>query len=217
MTSVMVNKFICPQCSSQTALSIAPPLMICCSSCGKIFRVDAQKNATETALQKSVQPVKTITLGATGVYNKEKFEIVGLLRRVSNNAISNEWLMKFTSGREAWLAESGFHYFVFESSPLSFSPALIKGKKVGDPITLGPDEYTIVDLARQVDLRIDGQIPEDSYNDQPFYIYETVRIKQDGFASICIYDKDNAEAFKGVAVRLADLEMSTLSAFSNWM
>lgn len=217
MLSVLVNKFNCPDCSAQAELSISAPLYICCASCGNTFFLDKEKNASKVELKKhNLQPIKTIALDATGVYKNTPFKIIGHIRSINNNAISNEWLMKFTNGKELWLIENGFSYFIFESEAIKVDSNEIKGKKIGSTLSINKTSYTIVDLSKQNEFQMKGQIPENCFNDDAYFKYEAIAANGN-LASVCIFDKDIMEAYTGLPVNLIDLNLSTLVDFKNWM
>ncbi|HEY0030943.1 MAG TPA: DUF4178 domain-containing protein [Bacteroidia bacterium] len=218
MLSAIVKRFNCPGCSVQTALSLSAPLYITCPACGITYHLDKENNTQESALKKRVlQPIQTIKLGATGNYLDKPFQIIGHIRSINNNAISNEWLMKFENGEEKWLVENAFSYFVFDAEGLVISYDLIRGKKVGGMITIKDQQYTIYDLAKQIEFQMDGQIPEDSFNDQPYFKYELIHSPSGEILSLCIFDKETIEAFKGRPVDITTLNLSTLTEFKTWI
>ncbi|MCW3084011.1 MAG: hypothetical protein JWP12_1377 [Bacteroidetes bacterium] len=218
MLSALVNKFTCPDCSTQAGLSIAPPLFITCASCGNTYQLDKDKNIVKDKLQKrNLLPINTITIGATGRFVNSPFKVIGHIRSINNNAISNEWLVMFDTGKLNWLIENGFSYFMFEADPIVMTPEAIKGKKAGNKMTIQKIEYTIVDLSKQIEFQMEGQIPEDCYNDQEYFKYECIDPVSGSLASLCIYDKQTVEAYKGIAVKLADLNVSTLTEFKDWI
>lgn len=213
MLSVFANKFSCPNCSVKTELNLDPPLFICCSSCETTYQIDKEKNATVYNLEKRfLQPIKTIALGDKGVYKDLSFKIIGHIRSINSSSISNEWLMKFSTGTELWLIENGFSYFVFDSVPIKIPADLIKGKKVGSSIDIQSVEYMIVDLSKQVEFQMEGQISESSFNDDNYFKFEAIA-SNGAMASICVFDKDTVEAFTGVAIELTELKLSTLTKF----
>ena len=216
--SVIVNRFTCPGCSAQTGLSLAFPLYISCQACGNNYHVSTDKTATATGLQKrNLQPVKTIELGATGKYLNKSFEIIGHIRSIHTDSINNEWLMKFTDGTEKWLIENAFSYFVFETEAISLTHAQTKVNKMGSTINVKSKSFIIYDLTKQVEFQMDGQIPENCFNDEAYFKYETINLESGELLSINIYSKELIEGFMGKSVMLAELELSTLNEFKNWM
>lgn len=218
MLSVITNKFTCPDCAVQTELKIDLPLYISCPACGIIYNIDKEKNYLKTFLpQHKLQPLKTIELTAQGKYKDKVFQIVGHIRSINSNSVSNEWLMKFEDGKEMWLIENGFNYFVFESEQTVIAPGLLKGKKVGSVIIINTTEYTIIDLSKQIEFQMEGQIPDDCFNYTPYFKYETVARTKDNLITICIFDKDIIEAYKGEAVDYQSLQLPQLNQFKNWI
>jgi hypothetical protein len=208
MLSAIINKFTCPDCAVQTELKIALPLYINCPACGIIYNIDKEKNYLKTFLpQRKLQPLKTIELSAKGKYKDKVFQIVGHIRSINTNSVSNEWLMKFDDGKEMWLIENGFNYFVFESEQTVIASGILKGKKVGSIIIINATEYTIIDLSKQIEFQMEGQIPDNCFNNTPYFKYETVASSKDNLISICIFDKDIIEAYKGEVVDYKSLQL----------
>lgn len=218
MLSVIIDKFTCPNCSVQTELKISRPLYVSCPSCRIVYNFDKEKNVIKTFFpERNLQPIKTIELATTGTYQDKSFQLVGHIRSVNTNSVSNEWLMKFGDGKEMWLIENGFNYFVFESEPIVISSGLIKGKKVGNIINIQSSEYTIVELSKQIEFQMEGQIPENCFNDQAFFKFEAIGESKDKLISICIFDDETIEAYKGVTIQYMSLKLSNADKFKNWI
>lgn len=218
MLNVIVNRFICPGCSNQTELLLDLPLYVNCPACGNNYHVDKGKTATATGLSKrNLQPIKTIELGASGKYLNKSFQIIGHIRSINTGSINNEWLMKFTDGTEKWLIENGFSYFIFETDPISITHAQSKVNKMGASITVKSKSFTVCDLTKQVEFQMDGQIPENCFNDEAYFKYEAINLESGELLSVNIYSKELIEGFIGKQITLAELELSTLKEFKNWM
>ena len=64
---------------------------------------------------------------------------------------------------------------------------------------------------------MDGQIPENDFNDGELFIYEAIANDFVSLTTIVIYDKTTVEAFKGIEIQLTDLKISTLANFKKWL
>jgi hypothetical protein len=211
------KSFTCPLCSTQTELKLAWPLVICCPSCGETFSIDETGVVTNKYLLKlNLQPLETIKLGCTGKYQGAKFEVIGKIRSRNTHCVSNEWLMKFEDGKEKWLVENSFFYFLLESEPIVLKPTALDKLDIGGVIEIEKNNYRLIDLSKQIKFRMDGQIPESAYNDQQYFKYEGVTFNHDSLISIVIFDKSTVEAYKGVNISLKELELSTLREFKEW-
>jgi hypothetical protein len=217
MLSVVLNKFTCPKCAVQTELQLSPPLCLRCPGCEIVFKIDKEKYAIEIAVRKFTFDPFLLKTGVTGKYKGQPFEIIGHIRSISSDSISNEFLMKFADGKELWLIECGFSYFVFDSQGAPVPPLTVKAKKVGSTLSFNSADYMIVDLSKQIAFQMDGQIPEDCYNDEQYFKYEATGKPIRNMLSINIFDKENIEAFNGVPVELADLQLSSITEFKSWI
>ncbi|MBL0329040.1 MAG: DUF4178 domain-containing protein [Bacteroidetes bacterium] len=218
MHAVNLNRFTCPGCSAQTELLLALPLFIICPYCGNNYQVNADKTAVATGLRKrDLQPIKTIALGATGKYQNKSFTIIGHIRSINTSSINNEWLMKFSDGTEKWLIENVFSYFVYDTDAIALTHAQTKVNKMGSSIHVKSKAYVIYDLTKQVEFQMDGQIPENCFNDEAYFKYETINWESGNLLSVNIYSKELIEGFMGKKIALAELELSTLKEFEQWM
>mgnify|MGYP000212142743 CR=1 FL=1 len=218
MLSVIVNKSVCPGCSAIPDLYIPLPLFNSCLSCGCAYFIDKEKNVSKTEVKKiPIQPFSVVSVGTRGKYQRHVFQIIGHIRSISTDAISNEWLMQLVNGRLLWLVECGFSYFVFDSNPVLLPGDFISDKKVGSSIVIELKEYSIVELSKQVEFQAEGQFPEDCYTNEPYFKYEAVAAKTKEFVSICIFDKNTIEAYRGNPVTLASLELSSLERSKSWI
>lgn len=219
MLSVIVNKSVCPDCSAMLDLYIDVPLFNSCSSCGCAYFIDKDKNTRKIENEKPPYMAYSIaSIGARGKYKGKSFKVIGHIRSINKDSISNEWLMQLSDGELLWLVESGFSYFVFDLKPVLLPVDFVSGKIRGSSIFIELKEYSIVELTKQLEFQADGQFPEDCYNDAPYFKYEAVATNQNSdFVSICIFDKNTIEAYRGNAVTLASLELSTLQAFKSWI
>ncbi len=209
MLSVLQNKFTCPSCAIQTELQLSLPVYLCCHGCGTTFHVDKDKTTSETKLQKrKLQPVRNIVIGTTGSYQGKSFHIVGRIRSVRVGSVSNEWMMLFADGTEMWLSESGFSYFIYESKAVVLPIELIKAKKAGSTLTIEDRVYYICDVSRQTEFRMEGQIPENSFDDSSYFTYELTNVKGSELGTICIFDKETVEFYKSVPVELESLNLN---------
>lgn len=218
MTNITANNFSCPKCSAVTELKLQAPLVICCPSCQETYFINKEHKATNAYLLKhDLSPLKVIELNASGEYKKIRFTIIGHIRSINTHSITNEWLMKFDNNTYGWLIENGFKYYIFENDPISISANSIIGKNVGDSVKIKEIDYTIYDLSKQIKFRMDGQIPENDFNDGELFIYEAIANDFVSLTTIVIYDKTTVEAFKGIEIKLTDLKISTLANFKKWI
>lgn len=216
--SVLVNRFVCPICSTQTELELNPPLLICCPKCRDSFHIDASKKVTSKYLLKfEDDSIPVITIGATGKYENEKFNVVGHLRVVNSISVSNEWYLKFHSGKEMWLVENCFEYFLLDAKAESISGDIIRFSGVGSDIVYQDQEYLLQELSKKVKIKFDGQVPEDVVPEEDYFQYEACSRKDGSLISIVVYDRTSIELFRSKKINLQELELSTLTQFKNWL
>ncbi|MFY9309656.1 MAG: DUF4178 domain-containing protein [Bacteroidia bacterium] len=218
MLSVIVNKSVCPSCSATRQLSIALPLFAGCVSCGCVYFVDKEKVTTKTDLKAMpVQPFSIISVGTKGKYKGTEFEVIGHIRSIGSGAISNEWLMKMATGLLLWLCECGFNYSVFDPRPVKLTQDHIRHIKAGEWMSVENKDYTVTDLSKQVEFQMEGQLPEECFNNEPYFEYNAIDIKDKGLLSVCIFDKNTIEGFRGQSISLNSLELSGMDKFKSWI
>lgn len=218
MLSVIANKLPCPNCSVLQDLYIDGHLFNTCKACGCQYFIDKEKNTSTIEVKNpSRSSFSFVAIGSTGKYKARAFEIIGHIRSIDKNSISNEWLMLFSNGELLWLIESAFSYFVFDSKPIMLPSGFFNDKKVGSSISIELKDYFITELTKQVEFEAHGQLPKNCYNDEPYFRYEAVSLTTKDYVSICIFDVDNIEAYRGNAVTLKSLELSTFNDFKSWI
>ena len=211
------TSFSCPGCGFAETPKLALPVAICCSNCRAVFSALADQQVEDNGLKWTVtNEISIIKLGTKGVFKGRSFEIIGRARSVTSMATSNEWLMDFGDKTYAWLTESNSSYFVFETKALPLGIPDIKSKQAGHVIRLNQRDYAITEISKQVAFALEGQIPYEAYNDEDYFKYELKASNNDGYATICIFDKNKVEAFTGDKIKPEDLKLSNINEYSDW-
>lgn len=211
------TSFSCPECGSAERPKLALPVAICCSSCRSVFSVLADEQVENNHLKWNISnEISVIKLGTKGTHKGKSFEIIGRARSVTSMAISNEWLMDFGDKTYAWLTESNFSYFVFDTRAFTLGVADIKSKQAGHVIRINQRDYVITEISKQVAFALEGQIPYEAYNDDDYFKYELKAVNNDGYATICIFDKNTVEAFTGDKVKPEDLKLTNINEYNDW-
>lgn len=212
--------FTCPDCSKSYTYRLTTSVSICCTGCGNVYSVEKNGNILNEEMNCKIasDDKLLISIGATGTFNGEPFNIIGRIRSVTNLSISNEWVMWFEKTNSfKWLIESGLTYFVFESATFPITASVLKSQSPGSVIQLDNDSYVITEAARQIQFKMEGEIPEESLNVKDFLKIELTKSYGKKFASICVYSKDAVDVTYGQLINITDLKLSTITKFSDWL
>lgn len=209
----MLNQLQCPGCKKNIETKLAFPLVINCDSCHATF--EAKTVDDHTFVKKYHLPATDVSpfhIGLKGVYQDNPFELVGRIRSVNTLAISNLWLMRFKDASTAWLAESSFSLFVSEGKKINLKGNEIKSKTAGKTVKLENKSYTILEITKQVECSVEGEVPLDDYQEEAFYTYELIGEENNIFATICVFEKEVIEASIYRKIELRYLQLANQSS-----
>ncbi len=213
------KNFICPNCGKAYSLHLPPAVSICCAACGNVYTVDINGSTIDEEMNCKILPDENslIILGATGLYNNDPFTIIGRIRSVNTLAISNEWVMWFEkSNTFQLLIESGLTYFVFSNKAAKANPNLVKNKAPGAVVNTENGSYAVVEATKQIQFKMEGEIPEDSLNVSEYFKVELSKPDGTEFASVCLYSSDVVEISHGKVLNIIELGLSTIDKFKDW-
>lgn len=212
----METQLTCPSCHTIVNHRLNLPLVITCTSCNTTLLAEKDKEVISAeAKWSSPSEISALKLFSKGKYEGKDFELIGRIRSISSSNISNDWLMYFKDGSYRWLSETMFTYFISEAKPFSLTAAAIKDCKGGSIVRIGNDNYIVNDISKQIQLEVEGEIPFDSYNDEPYFKYELISALNTGWATVCIYDKNTIEGTMCKKVELSDLQLSAIVEYKD--
>ncbi len=104
----------CPSCGANVEFKSKVSVYAVCSFCkSSLVRqdMDLEKIGTVADLLDDLTPIQ---IGTSGMFSKEKFEVIGRLKVGYADGFWNEWFTMFGDGKVGWLAEAqGFYALCF--------------------------------------------------------------------------------------------------------
>jgi DNA-directed RNA polymerase subunit RPC12/RpoP len=126
--------FDCPNCGAPLKLSDDKSKSYGCTSCGSLLDLNNRKAQLAAKAQSALEFAPPLALGSKGKLDGTEWEVIGYMRRASNNFSWGEYLL-FSRGKGyRWLAESNGHWsYLWNAS----QPA----KAIGTSAWYGNKEY----------------------------------------------------------------------------
>ncbi|HEY9678256.1 MAG TPA: DUF4178 domain-containing protein [Drouetiella sp.] len=162
-------------------------------------------------LQDDMTPLQ---LGTTGMYEKERFEIIGRMRVAYSDGFWNEWYALLSDGRVGWLAEAqGFYAFCmpfFEGKIPT-----VDSIRVGKTVDMGSKGIFEVDDFRMVKaIYSEGELPFAAAKGR-----ESTSVDLTGFQNEMAtieYAKESTRVFLGKYVDFDDYQFKNLRHLDGW-
>jgi hypothetical protein len=96
----------CPSCSTAQNITAAIPVIISCSNCSSVLAFDGNNvNLINSVAPFNEKTVSVISLHDTGIYNSKKFTVTGLVNRITDGYILNQWILNLQDGTSISLTE----------------------------------------------------------------------------------------------------------------
>jgi len=152
----------CPSCGANVDFQSKSSVFAVCSFC-KSSLVRQDLNLDSIGKIADLQDDLTaFQIGTTGMFNKEKFEIIGRLKVGYSDGFWNEWYTTFGDERVAWLAEAqGFLAFCYPYEVTDLPE--VKTLKIGQAVDLKEKGiYEIDDIRAVKCLYSEGELPFDA-------------------------------------------------------
>lgn len=149
----------CPSCGANVDFQSKASVFAVCSFCKSSLvrqNLDLEKVGVMADLQDDLTPLQ---LGTAGMFNAEKFELIGRLRVAYADGYWNEWHALFGGGKTGWLAEAqGFYAICFPFFDVQI-PAR-ESLRPGKSVDLGKQGTFQVEDMRAVDcIYSEGELP----------------------------------------------------------
>jgi Domain of unknown function (DUF4178) len=149
----------CPSCGANVDFKSKASVFAVCSFCKSSLvrqNMDLENIGKISDLLDDLTPIQ---IGTTGMFGKEKFEVIGRLKVGYSDGFWNEWFTIFGDGKVGWLAEAqGFYAFCapyFEAKV----PA-VTSITVGKTVDFGSKGLFEIDDKRRVRcLYSEGELP----------------------------------------------------------
>ncbi len=152
----------CPSCGAEITFRLGSSLLRVCDHCGVVV---ARKGAHLESYGKVAELIPTpsvLKLGLEGGYlGAPRFSLVGRLQLSWEDGSWDEWLMGFTDGTWAWLAESQGKFHYMGQTPLPPVPSFDE-ISVGRTIDLGaPGTFVVAEVRQARFAAAQGELPFD--------------------------------------------------------
>jgi len=152
----------CPSCGANVNFQSKSSVFAVCSFCkSSLVRQDLNLDAIGKIadLQDDLTPIQ---IGTTGMFAKEKFEVIGRLKVGYDNGFWNEWYTTFGGDKVGWLAEAqGFYALCFPYTDMKVPDA--DSLKIGQAVDFDlKGVYEIEDIHMVKCLYSEGELPFDA-------------------------------------------------------
>lgn len=149
----------CLGCGAALRLQSSATVFVVCSYCQSTLIRDRDWSlfGRMADLPPEITPLQ---IGTQGLYQGERFELIGRLRLQWQDGYWNEWCALFSKGRIAWLAEAqGFYMLSFALEPMPTLPSL-NDLRTGDTIDLGNKGlFAVDDIKTARCIASEGELP----------------------------------------------------------
>lgn len=217
MGTIVNRKFKCSVCSAEQEMLLEYPLCLDCNTCGNGYKILSETEIYQIpTYRKSLHTSAVLSIGKKGMYERKTFKVIGHIRSINNLYVLNEWLLYNEAKEISWLVEANFKYYLFQNTPVAIRPSTYKQKHAGNFVNIEKEKYKILELTKQIEFQFTGQIPENSYNEGDVFKIEAQNILNHSLLSILVFDKNEAEGFKGKPINIKDLNMELDASLSFW-
>ena len=151
----------CPACGAGVNFQSKASVFAVCSYCkSSLVRqgMDLDAVGKISELGDDLTPIQT---GTTGMFEEEKFEVIGRMKIGYSNGFWNEWFTLLGSGKVGWLVEAqGFYALCYPF--LDVSPPAREVIRPEKKVFLGDTAYLVEDIREVVCLHSEGELPVDA-------------------------------------------------------
>jgi hypothetical protein len=149
----------CPSCGANVNFVSKASIFAVCSYCKSTLvrhDMDLEKVGKISELRDDLTPIQ---IGTTGMFNSEKFEVIGRMKVGYKDGFWNEWYAISGSGQESWLVEAqGFYGLCFPFTEVEMPDRRMI--KPGKSVDFGPmGYYQVEDIHDVTCLYSEGELP----------------------------------------------------------
>jgi hypothetical protein len=138
----------CPSCGAPIVFRLGASLLRVCEHCGAAVVRKGADLASYGKVAELIPTPSVLALGVRGGYaGAPPFELVGRLQLDHGTGTWDEWLMAFSGGQWAWLAEAQGRLYYMAQAPLPPVPEFAD-MRVGQTLDLGPPGTFVVTEVR---------------------------------------------------------------------
>jgi hypothetical protein len=210
----ILMKASCPSCGAEVPFKSRFAFMAICNYC-KSTLVRHDKDLENLGKMSDLPPdMSPLQIGTTGIFEKEKFEIIGRQKIGYANGNWNEWYILFKNGKDGWLAEAqGFYMVSFENREFKKFP-LLEDMKVGKTLTIGKTDFSVDDIREVICKGSQGELPFKCIIGRKSTSIDLVSSEKE-FCNMD-YSLEETHLFLGKYIELDDLKLENLREIEGW-
>lgn len=207
-------KASCPSCGADVPFKSRFAFMAVCNYCKSTIVRHDQNLETLGKMSDMPADMSPLQIGTTGIYEKEKFEILGRQKIGYENGSWNEWYILFQDGTDAWLADAqGFLMVSFENRGFKDFPAVSSLKPRSD-MMIGKTKFTVDDIKQVTCKGSEGELPFKCLVGRKSTSIDLVGNGRQ-FANLD-FTADETHLFLGRYVEVEELELKNLRQVDGW-
>ena len=107
-----MQQVLCPQCGAPVKFTSTASVMAVCGACRSTLLKDAESVKRIGEMADVLEDYSPICLGATGTYDKKRFDVIGRIQLRYDDGFWNEWYIWFDDGTDGWLSDASGQYAV---------------------------------------------------------------------------------------------------------
>jgi hypothetical protein len=207
-------KASCPSCGAEVPFKSRFAFMAVCNYCQSTIVRHDQDLENLGKMSDMPPDMSPLQIGTTGIFEKEKFEIIGRQKIGYANGNWNEWYILFQDGKDGWLADAqGFYMVSFENREFKEFPS----KDILQPgytIAVGNSEFTVDDIKQITCKGSQGELPFKCLIGRKSTSIDLVSTKKE-FCNID-YAENETHIFIGRYVEIEELNLKNLKQLEGW-
>jgi hypothetical protein len=206
----------CPSCGAQVPFRSAAPYAVCAYCRSLLIRRDAQLESIGRVAQVP-DDLSPLQLQTTGVFEKNRFTLVGRLRKTWEQGSWSEWCANFDSPQFGWLAEAQGDYVMTFEHPLQelgAAQSAVAQLSAGAIVPISGIPYTVSDIKQVTCTAGEGELTSAAITGATM---TSIDLRGPGvhFATIEVAAQRRA-LFVGRYVEFDDCRFSNLRKLEGW-
>ncbi|CAM3673813.1 DUF4178 domain-containing protein [Bordetella tumulicola] len=206
-----MQQVLCPQCGAPVKFTSTASVMAVCGACRSTLLKDAESVKHVGEMADVLEDYSPICLGASGIYDKRRFTVVGRIQLRYDDGFWNEWYIWFDDGSDGWLSDASGQYAVTHrrraQSPLEF-PTFFQIAP-GAVFDLDGQHFIASDIRSCRATGVQGELP---------FVPDTdgweARVADyrslDAFLTLDYSDGDTPEVYVGHAFKIEGMDAASL-------
>lgn len=211
----MSKVFTCPSCGADVIFRSYFTIYNNCSYCKSVVVKHGVDLEVMGILSEPPLDLTPLQIGTSGIYKKNRFEIIGRQKVGYAKGFWNEWYVYFENNEEGWIADAqGFYLYSSEITHNNWSVPLESKITLSEKIKFENLFYTVDDIKLVSHSFSSGELPR--YN-SAHTKRKSVDLSNElnHFANIEYYD-DNTKVFLGEYLEFDDFKFQNLREIDGW-